>query len=43
MIRVHPEFLECYNIELGALEVPRNGVNAFRPMLGNILEAPESL
>ncbi len=45
MIRVDPELLKSYGIEVGVLEVFKvlgDGLYAFRSMLKNIFEAFES-
>jgi hypothetical protein len=39
---MNPELLKGNNVELGVLEVSGDGLDALRPMPGDIFEAPES-
>ena len=40
---MNPELLKGNNVELGVLEVSGDGLNAFRPIPGDIFETPGSL
>ena len=40
---MNPELLKGDNVELGILEVSGDGLDALRPIPGDIFETPESL